>query len=297
MGPRQTQVPVRGRVCGIAASLFLLSGVVAGCGPSQDEIRADINEVCVDLIRDLSKLEAEPGFEVLAIRANEAGYEHRMAAYEVREVSKEGAADEFASALDALNDSYRDLEEQLTWRDYASLARTRQGGEAALADALAAGESLAATDCAGIGVRVGYFAIAADDADAAAAAMAPSGDYVTDVNAACARFADDTFAVRFKLGLQSALDIDTGTTSARDYLEAIEELGVVTTALGLLIDDLAGLVPPASLAAAHEGLIEGYTGATEGFRSLGDGEEGDPVGTAAEQVEKAAELLGVECSL
>ena len=89
--------------------------------------------------------------------------------------------------------AYGDIEDQITTRDYASLAQTRVAGEAALADALAAAESLGATDCAGIGVRIGYFAIAADGAEAAAARIAPTGDYVTDVNAACARFAEDTF--------------------------------------------------------------------------------------------------------
>ena len=43
MSAPRTPALVRNRVYGVAASLILASGVVAGCGPSQDEIRADIS--------------------------------------------------------------------------------------------------------------------------------------------------------------------------------------------------------------------------------------------------------------
>lgn len=72
---------------------------------------------------------------------------------------------------------------------------------------------------------------------------------------------------------------------------------MITTALDLLIDDLAALVPPPGLEATHTDLIDGYRGAREGFRSLADGDEDDLVRTAAEQVGEVAELLGVDRSL
>jgi hypothetical protein len=301
MGSRRTAGLLRDRVFGIAASLALVSGVVAGCGPSgpsEDEIRADIDEVCAGLVRDLSKLDAEPEFTVVALRADQAGYEYGMAGYRVGEISKEGAAKELASALDALEDASRDLEEHVTWRDYASLAGTREGGESALADALAAAESLGATECSGIGVRIGYFALAADGAEAAAAAIAPTGDYVADVNAACARYAEDTDIIFWNMGMRAAVSeyVDLPST-ARDYLDMVEDLAVISRALGLLIDDLAGFEPPAGAEAHHDDLVEGYRSAREGFRSLRDDDEGDLLEAAAEQVEEAAGLLGVDCGV
>ena len=170
-------------------------------------------------------------------------------------------------------------------------------GEAALADALAAAASLGATDCAGIGVRIGYFAIATDGAEAAAARIAPTGDYVTDVNAACARFAEDTFGVMLKLNLQSLLTDDGEVTSdAGTYIEAIEDTLVIGTATETLIDELTVLEPPSDAEAAHAQLIEGYRGALAGVRTIRGGGETDELAAGAEQVAKAAERLGVACS-
>jgi len=298
MSAHRTPALVRSRAYGVAASLILASGVVAGCGPSQDEIRADINETCVDLIEDLSELDADPAFPLLAVAADEAGFEFGAAAFQVEGISAEGPADEFASALHALSDSYDDLEKQVATRDYALLAQTRMAGEAALADALSSAESIGATDCMGIGVRVEYFAIAADGAEAAAARIAPTGDYVTDVDAACARYANDTFAVSLKLNLQSLIgDHIEVTPDAGDYIEAVEDLLVIGIALDVLVSELAVLEPSDDAEAAHAQLIEGYQSAIEGFRSLRNGGEGEEVVASAERVEEAAERLGVDCGL
>ena len=148
-----------------------------------------------------------------------------------------------------------------------------------------------------IGVRIGYFAIAADGAEAAAARIAPTGDYVTDVNAACARFAEDTFAVMLKLNLQSLLaDDGVVRTDAGAYIEAIEDSLVIGIATETLIDELAVLGPPSGAEAAHAQLIEGYRGALEGLRTIQGGGEIDELVAGAEQVAEAAERLGVACS-
>jgi hypothetical protein len=297
VGPYRAPGLVRERVCAALASLILASGVIAGCEPSQEEIRGKIDQVCARLFRDLSELEADPDFIWIAEEAHLAATLTGVAGYEVEDVSTKSPADEFASALDALSSAYDDVEGQVSTRDYASLAQTRVAGEAALADALAAAESLGATDCAGIGVRIGYFAIAEDGAEAAAARIAPTGDYVTDVNAACARFAEDTLGVMLKLNLQSLVANDGEvTTDAGSYIEAIEDLLVIGTAIETLIGELAVLEPPSGAEAAHTQLIEGYQGALEGVRSVRGGGEVDEIVASAEQVAEAAERLGVDCS-
>jgi len=297
VGPYRAPGLVRERACAAVASLILASGVVAGCEPSQDEIRADINEVCVKLVEDLSALDANPAFAQLAEPADEAGFDIGAAAYRVEDISTKSPADELASALHALSDAYGDLVTQVGTRYYALLPQTRVAGETALVEALAAAESTGATDCLGIGVRVGYFAIAEDGAEAAAARIAPTGDYVTDVNAACARFAEDTFGVMLKLNLQSLIaDDGEVTTGAGAYIEAIEDLLVIGTALETLIGELAALEPPSGAEAAHTQLIAGYQGALEGVRSVRGGGEVDEIVASAEQVAEAAERLGVACS-
>jgi hypothetical protein len=177
------------------------------------------------------------------------------------------------------------------------LAQTRVARESALADALAAAEALGATDCLGIGVRAEYFAIAAEGAEAAATRIAPTGDYVTDANAACARFAEVTFGVMLKLNLQS-LVADDGevATDAGAYIEAIEDLLVIGTATETLIGELAVLEPPTGAEATHTQLIEGYRGALEGVRTIRESGEIDELVAGAEQVVEAAERLGVACS-
>ncbi len=287
----------RARAWGIAVSLILASGVLVGCEPSQEEIRGKIDQVCARLVDDLAALEADPAFAQLAELADEAGFDIGAAAYRVEDISTKSPAEELTSTLHTLSRAYGDIEDQITTRDYASLAQTRVAGEAALADALAAAASLGATECAGIGVRIGYFAIAADGAEAAAARIAPTGDYVTDVNAACARFATDTFAVMLKLNLQSLLAEDgVVRTDAGAYIEAIEDSLVIGIATETLIGELAVLGPPSGAEAAHAQLIEGYRGALEGLRTIQGGGEIDELVAGAEQVVDAAERLGVACS-
>ena len=70
MDTRRTPVPARDRARTIAAALLLVSSVVVGCGPSQDEIRADIDEACRGLLRDLSGLQADPPYGQLALAAD-----------------------------------------------------------------------------------------------------------------------------------------------------------------------------------------------------------------------------------
>ena len=282
----------------VAASLILATGVIVGCEPSQEEITAKIDQVCVGLVEDLSELEADPDFTMLREAASEAAPDIGFAAYRIEELSSEGPAADLALALRALKDAYYDIEDQITTRDYASLAQTRVAGEAALDDALLAAESLGATECAGIGDRIGYFAIAADGAEAAAARIAPTGDYVTDVNAACARFAEDTFGVMLKLNMRS-LVADDGevTTDAGDYIEAIEDLILISTALDTLVGELAMLEPPTDDAADHAQLIEGLKAVAEGATSIRQGGEVDEVTPSIEQANEAAERLGVDCRL
>lgn len=297
MTARRTSALPGRRALTVAASLIIASGALAGCGPSEQEIRADLNEVCLDLVEDLSGLDAEPAFGLLAYAADEARHEFGSAAYQVGDISSEGSADELASALDAISDAYDDLEAQLTRREYASLAATREAAQAALADALAAAQALGADDCEGIGVRAGYFDIAAEGADEALARIAPTGDYVADVNAACGRYAGDTLAVSLKYQLQAFLTGDTVAPDAGDYIEAIEDLLVLGIALDVLDAELEALEPPAGAGPTHRLLIDGFRIAREGFRSLRDDGGIEQVIAGARQVAEAADSLGVECEV
>ena len=295
---RRSWTPLPIRACGITALLVLVSASVVGCAPSEDGGRAEIDRICVELIDDLSAMEATPSAARLADAAGQAGFELGSAAFDVERVATEGPTTELATALRALGSAYRNLGRQLSGREYASLAQTRIAAEAALSDALSAATSVGASDCAGIGLRVEYFAMAAAGAEAAAARIAPTGDYVTDADAACARYAGDTQEVWWKLGLRSSGGggVDA-TPDAGDYIEAIEDVAVIEVALDNLIRELDVLDPPADKEADHTRLIEGYRAALAGLRSLGDGVGIDAVIASAEQADTAAERLGVACGL
>lgn len=291
-----TLLPIR--ACGIAVLSVLASTSVVGCAPSGDGAATEIDRICVELIDDLSAMEATPPWARLADAAGQAGFELGSAAFDVERVATKGPTKELATALRALGGAYRSLDRQMSGREYASLSQTRVAGEAALSDALSAATSVGASDCAGIGLRVEYFAIAAAGAEAAAARIAPTGDYVTDADAACARYAGDSQDVWWKLGLRSSRgDSVDGTPGAGDYVEVIEDVAVIEVALDNLVRELGVLVPPADGEADHARLIEGYRAALEGLRAFGDDGGLDAVMTGIEQVDTAAERLGVDCGL
>jgi hypothetical protein len=278
---------------GIAAAGLLISASLAGCGPSEAEIRASLNDVCVDIVDGLSELPAGPAFEELPDAADVAGHEVSGGAFEIEDASSSEAATAFAAALRTLGGAYRVLDRQISTRDYGALAQTRLAGEAALADAVTAAKALGMPDCEGVGLRIGYFAIAAEGADAALALIAPTGDYVVDVDAACARYSADTLAVYLKVGLGSLLETDSDV-SAGEYIEAIEDLAVIERSLGVLVRELEALTPPAADAASHGRLLDGLRDALEAVRN---GDEAGELAAAVEQVGAAAESLGVTCSL
>jgi hypothetical protein len=284
------------RVRGIAAAGLIICASVAGCGPSEADIRASLADVCVDIVEGLSELPAGPLFEELPGAADAAGYEVGGGAYQVEKASSTEDATAFADALHALSDAYRDLDRQITTRDYRALAQTRLTGEAALADALTAARALGLPDCEGVGLRVDYFGIAADGADAALARIAPTGDYVVDVDAACARYSADTLPVYLKVGLGSLVETD-GEVTAGEYIEAIEDILVIERSLGVLVRELEALTPSAADAASHARLLDGLRGAVDAVRLVRSGDEAGELAAAAEQISEAAENLGVTCSL
>ena len=221
----------------VAAALVLALGIAAGCGPSEEDIRADVDKECVGLVARLSELEAEPAFRQLAAAAGEAGLRFGGAAYRIEDISSEGSAVDLAAALHAASDAYDEVERQLIRREYASLPQTAAAGKSALAQALAAAESLGATDCLGVDVRIGYFTIAADRAEAAAAKI---GAYRRlpgrSVNAACARYAADTGIIFWKFGLRAyASELIESEPAARDYLKMVEDMVAIRTALDVTI--------------------------------------------------------------
>lgn len=284
------------RVRAVAAAGLLIGGSLAGCGASEAEIRASLNDVCVDIVEGLSELPADPMFEQLPDVADAAGYEVGGGAYQVEEVSSTEDATAFADALHELSNAYRDLDRQISTRDYGALAQTRLNGEAALADAVTAAKALGMPDCEGVGLRVDYFVIAADGAEAALARIAPTGDYVVDVDAACARYSADTLAVYLKVGLGSLVQTDSDV-SAGEYIEAIEDILVIERSLGVLVRELEALTPPAADAASHARLLDGLRGAVEAVRLVRNGDETGELAAAVEQVREAAETLGVTCGL
>ena len=302
VGPRRGPALVRNRVAAVIASLVVVSSVIGGCGPSEEEIRADINEVCVELIADLSELKAKPGFRRLEEVAAEAGTKIGVAGNRIEDISNDGPAAEFATALDALGGSYWDLGWQVRTRDYGALVQTSAAGDASLADALAAAESVGATDCLRIGIRARYFDIAAARAAAAAAEIAPTGDYVADVSAACARYVDDTSLIFRKLGIRASFrqmipeDVEL-PYSVHHRLEWSKDLTDIGIALEVLIRDLALLAPPADVEATHAQLLGGYQAAHEWFRVLQYGGEDDELDPGADEVAAAAERLGVDCAV
>lgn len=290
-------LPVWGRV------LRLLLVTVAGsllvaCGPSQADIRSDIEDICSELTVDLGELDAAPSFALLPDLAEEAAHEIGAAAFNVDDVSESASVVALADSLHALSDAYRAMERQITGRDYESLAQTRQDGEGALAAALAAADEIQATGCDGIASRSTYFAIGSDGASTAAAAIAPTGDYVVDAGAACERYAADVFPVLLKLNLQSMISSDVDATpDAGAYLEAVEDILVINRALRALVRELGNLAPPDEGRAAHEALISAYEAAIEGFQELSAGRGADQVISSAQRVDEAARRLGVDCTL
>jgi hypothetical protein len=296
MGVQLVTIPGDGRVWAAVLALVLALTGVTACGPSEEEILADLNEACAGMVEDLAALPAEPTFEELTTVAREAGYEVGGAAYRVEDISKTSSASEFADALHALSGAYDDIKDQIEDREYAALAQTREAGEAALATALSAAETLGAPDCARIGLRIDYFAIAADGAAAAAALIAPTGDYVTDVNAACARYAEDTFGVFLKLDLQALVQDDSDVT-AGEYIAATEDLIVVVSALEVLARELGALEPPADAAPSHRQLVEGYERASEALWAAAGDAESEALAASIQQVQSAVEQLGVACSI
>jgi hypothetical protein len=276
----------------------LVTGLVAGCGPSESEIRADVDQVCVELTDDLFELDAEPTFRQLASAADEAGFDFAVAKNRIEDIADTDEVSELADALDRANDAYDDLERQITRREYESLANTGREGEAAIAAAVDAAESIGAANCRDVGTRADYFALAAEGAQAAAVETAPTGDYVSDVTAACTRYADDTAFVFLKLNLQSLIaDAVDAPPSAGDYIEMVEDLLTIGIALDVLVGEIDRLTPPADAEAAHTDLIEGLEGAIEGFRQLRTGGEVDGLIASADDVDEAAERLGVDCSV
>jgi hypothetical protein len=168
--------------------------------------------------------------------------------------------------------------------------------DAALADVVAAAQAVGVPDCEEVGVRADYFAIGAAGAEAAAAAIAPTGDYPADVNAACARFAEDTFEVMLRLNLQAQLDIES-SPDAGQYIEAIEDIATITGALDVLVRDLEALRPPAGSEATAAELIAGYDAVEKGFEDLDTGGSPSAVTDAAQRVEAASSQLGVNCTI
>jgi hypothetical protein len=275
----------------------LVVGPLAGCGPSDDEIRADVDRLCDDLTDDLEELEAEPSFGRLVGTAEEARTDFGAAAFRVDDIADTDEVNELAAAIRAVRDAYDDLHEQITRRQYESLAATRQAGEAAIAAAVEAAEAVGATRCGGISTRVAYFELAEAGGEVAAAAIAPTGDYVTDVNAACARYADDTAILLVKLNMQSFLAEAGAEPSAGDYVAMIEDLIDIHVALEVLIEEVEALAPPPGDEAAHAALVAGFEDAIDGFRQLGDGDGSDLLLASVDDVDEAAAELGVECSV
>jgi hypothetical protein len=263
---------------------------------SEAEIRASLADVCVDIVEGLTELPVDPSFEQLPDAADAAGYEVGGGAYQVEKASSSEDATAFADALHALGSAYRALDRQISTRDYEALAQTRQDGEAALADAVTAAKALGMPDCEGVGLRVDYFHIAADGAAAALARIAPTGDYVVDVDAACARYSADTLLVYLKVGLGSLLETD-GDVTAGEYIEAIEDILVIERSLGVLLRELEALTPSAADAASHAMLLDGLRAAVDAVRLVRSGDEAGELAAAVEQISEAAENLGVNCSL
>jgi hypothetical protein len=274
--------------------------VLAGCGPSEDDIRADIAAICEEMVADLGELPADPAFAELGDASAGADSQIGQAGFEIEDLSPGGDqktdVDALLAGLRALEDAYDALGEQIQDRDYASLPQTQQDGDAALADVVAAAQAVGVPDCEEAGVRADYFAIGAAGAEAAAAAIAPTGDYTADVNAACNRFTEDTFEVMFRLNLQAQLDIES-TPDAGQYLEAIEDIATITGALDVLVRDLEMLRPPAGSEAAAAELIAGYEAAQTGFEDLDTGGSPSAITDAAQRVEAAASQLGVNCTI
>jgi hypothetical protein len=273
---------------------------LAGCGPSEDDIRADIAAICEEMVADLGELPADPPFTSLVDASADAASEIAQARFEIEDLSpggdQETDVDALLAGLLALDDAYDALGEQIEDREYASLAQTQQAGDAALANVVAAAPAVGVPDCEDVGVRADYFAIGVAGAEAAAAAIAPTGDYTADVNAACDRFTEDTFEVMLRLNLRAQLDIES-TPDAGQYLEAIEDIATITGALDVLVRDLEGLQPPAASEAAATELIAGYEAVKSGFEDLDAGGSPSAVADAAQRVEAAASTLGVNCTI
>jgi hypothetical protein len=157
-------------------ALVALAVVAVACGPSDEQIAADVDEICAGMMADLETLHPDPGFGLLPEVAGKAAHEFGAAAFRMEEVAREGRDDPLAVALHDVSDAYRDIERQITKREYGLLPDTRRTGEAAPAEAIEAAADVGAANCLELDLPSGYFAVGADGAAEAAAAIAPTGD-------------------------------------------------------------------------------------------------------------------------
>ena len=283
---------------------FLVSAVVVvliatGCGPSDDEVRADLAVICAETVTALEALPAEPSFVVLPGAAEEAwsavlGAIDDIGDLDAGDLGEE--VDDLEAGMRELEGAYSDIGYRIEERDYAALTETQQTGEAATAAVVEAAREAGVPECEEIGVRAEYFSIASAGGEGAAAAIAPTGDYVADVDAACARFAEDTAEVFLRLGLQSALDVGI-EPEAGDYIQAAEDRSTITRALRSLVRELQAIPPPAGDEAAADELVAGFEQVLQGFEDLDATDDTAPIGEGSERVATAAEQLGVACSV
>ena len=283
----------------VAVGAVLVVLIATGCGPSDDEVRADLADICDETVTALAALPAEPSFAELPVAAEEAWSALLGATDDVGGVDAGDLGDEvddLEASMRDLQDAYNDIGNRIEARDYAALVDTQQTGEAASAAVVEAARGVGVPGCEEIGARAEYFSIATAGGEAAAADIAPTGDYVADADAACGRFSEDTLEVLTRLGFQSALDIEVEPDAA-DYIQAVEDRSTITRALRSLVRELQDIPPPAGDEAAAEELIAGVEQVLRGFEDLDATDDAAPIGEGAERASEAAEQLGVACLL
>jgi len=286
-----------GRAAAVGAVLVVL--IATGCGPSDDEVRADLADICDETVTALEALPAEPSFAELPGAAEEAWSALLGATDDIGDLDAGDLGDEvddLEASMRELEGAYFDIGYRIEERDYAALAETQQTGEAATAAVVEVARDAGVPECEEIGARAEYFSIATAGGEAVAADIAPTGDYVADVDAACARFAEDTAEVFLRLGLQSALDVEI-EPDAGDYIQAVEDRSTITRALRSLVRELQAVPPPAGDEAAADELLAGFEQVLQGFEDLDAADDTAPIGEGFERVATAAEQLGVACSV
>lgn len=218
----------------------------AACGAgslSAEELGTEVTAICERVRSEVSSISFADNSDELRAQA----FDVLGSFNDGREALSDLSAGEGQADVDALSEATGDVHADLAnartaleLRNFDEAADSVASGRDALDRTDAAAAALGVDACGSETWGAGWFDRAEDVLAAEEQANAPTGDYETDVAAACGRFADDVADA--PLFATNVVDLQL---AAGSYSQALE----------LLARDLSTFEPPAELAAAHEALV------------------------------------------